>query len=79
MVSKTIELVKEELPVKEEPFFLSGDRTNGLVLVDIVNGFCTFGAVFSSFLSLLFFWFYYPYSHYEKFPLTFPLQSHILS
>lgn len=32
-------------PVEEdEPLFLSGDVNTGLVLVDIVNGFCTVGA-----------------------------------
>ncbi|GMN33997.1 hypothetical protein TIFTF001_004448 [Ficus carica] len=44
MISKTIDLLKEELPVTEEPFSLSGDVKTGLVLVDIVNGFCTVGA-----------------------------------
>nr|GEW52388.1 nicotinamidase 1 [Tanacetum cinerariifolium] len=40
----TIDLVKNELPVNEESVTLSGDVSTGLVLVDIVNGFCTVGA-----------------------------------
>lgn len=40
----TIDLVKNELPVNEESVTLSGDVITGLVLVDIVNGFCTVGA-----------------------------------
>ncbi|KAF4360650.1 hypothetical protein F8388_011285 [Cannabis sativa] len=34
----------DELPVNQEPFIISGDVKTGLVLVDIVNGFCTVGA-----------------------------------
>ncbi|KAF4354012.1 hypothetical protein F8388_009908 [Cannabis sativa] len=34
----------DELPVKQEPFIISEDVKIGLVLVDIVNGFCTVGA-----------------------------------
>ncbi|XP_062100427.1 nicotinamidase 1-like [Humulus lupulus] len=44
MVSNTIDLIQEELPVKQEPFIISGDVKTGLVLVDLVNGFCTVGA-----------------------------------
>lgn len=44
MVSRSIDLLKEELPVEQEYLVLSGDVTTGLVLVDIVNGFCTVGA-----------------------------------
>ncbi|KAK9285626.1 hypothetical protein L1049_024823 [Liquidambar formosana] len=44
MVSETIDLLKEELPVAQESLVLSGDFNTGLVLVDIVNGFCTVGA-----------------------------------
>ncbi|KAL4577895.1 hypothetical protein LXL04_014010 [Taraxacum kok-saghyz] len=45
MVSvKAIDVVKNELPVDEESVVLSGDVRTGLVLVDIVNGFCTVGA-----------------------------------
>ncbi|XP_023735550.1 nicotinamidase 1 [Lactuca sativa] len=41
---KAIDLVKNELPVDEESVVFSGDLRTGLVLVDIVNGFCTVGA-----------------------------------
>ncbi|KAM3708956.1 hypothetical protein ACB098_02G137500 [Castanea mollissima] len=44
MVSLTIELLKEELPVNQESLVLSEDVKTGLVLVDIVNGFCTVGS-----------------------------------
>ncbi|GJZ04898.1 nicotinamidase 1 [Tanacetum coccineum] len=44
MSGTTIDLVKNELPVNEESVTLSGDVSTGLVLVDIVNGFCTVGA-----------------------------------
>ncbi|KAM0067631.1 putative nicotinamidase 1 [Helianthus debilis subsp. tardiflorus] len=45
MVLETaIDLVKIELPVDEDSVILTGDVTIGLVLVDIVNGFCTVGA-----------------------------------
>lgn len=44
MVSSTIELLKEELPVNQESLVLSEDVKTGLVLVDIVNGFCTVGS-----------------------------------
>ncbi|KAL4615891.1 hypothetical protein ACB092_07G159500 [Castanea dentata] len=44
MVSPTIELLKEELPVNQESLVLSEDVKTGLVLVDIVNGFCTVGS-----------------------------------
>ncbi|KAI3775734.1 hypothetical protein L1987_45486 [Smallanthus sonchifolius] len=45
MVSGTaIDLVKNELPMDEESVTLTGDVPIGLVLVDIVNGFCTVGA-----------------------------------
>lgn len=40
-----IDLLKGEIPVEEdESLLLSGDVNTGLVLVDIVNGFCTVGA-----------------------------------
>lgn len=40
-----IDLLKSEIPVEEdESLLLSGDVNTGLVLVDIVNGFCTVGA-----------------------------------
>ncbi|KAK4585107.1 hypothetical protein RGQ29_022680 [Quercus rubra] len=44
MASSTIELLKEELPVNQESLVLSEDVKTGLVLVDIVNGFCTVGS-----------------------------------
>ncbi|XP_030974724.1 nicotinamidase 1 [Quercus lobata] len=44
MASSTIELLKEELPVKQESLVLSEEVKTGLVLVDIVNGFCTVGS-----------------------------------
>ncbi|XP_028754539.1 nicotinamidase 1-like [Neltuma alba] len=44
MVSQTIDLLKEQLPVDQQPLILSGDVKTGLVLVDVVNGFCTVGA-----------------------------------
>ncbi|KAK7386723.1 hypothetical protein VNO78_27058 [Psophocarpus tetragonolobus] len=42
--SNTVELLREEIPVKQQPLTLSSDIKTGLVLVDIVNGFCTVGA-----------------------------------
>ncbi|MBA0715934.1 hypothetical protein Golax_014808 [Gossypium laxum] len=44
MVSATIDLLKKELPVEEGSFVLSKDVKTGLVLVDVVNGFCSVGA-----------------------------------
>lgn len=46
MVSQTIDQLKNELPVEHESLVLSGDDgvKTGLVLVDVVNGFCTVGA-----------------------------------
>ncbi|KAF3629284.1 Nicotinamidase 1 [Capsicum annuum] len=45
MATAAIDLLKSEIPVEEdEPLILSGDINTGLVLVDIVNGFCTVGA-----------------------------------
>ncbi|KAK9231472.1 hypothetical protein WN943_021707 [Citrus x changshan-huyou] len=44
MTSKTIDLLRNELPVEQESLFLSGDVKTGLVLVDLVNGFCTVGS-----------------------------------
>ena len=44
MVSTTIDLLKEELPVELQSLLLSDDVQTGLVLVDVVNGFCTVGA-----------------------------------
>ncbi|KAL8211261.1 hypothetical protein R6Q57_005698 [Mikania cordata] len=45
MVSGTaIDLVKNEIPVDEESVTLTDDVAFGLVIVDVVNGFCTVGA-----------------------------------
>ncbi|KAL4384275.1 hypothetical protein GQ457_15G012870 [Hibiscus cannabinus] len=44
MVSQTTELLKKELPLEQELVVLSEDVVTGLVLVDIINGFCTVGA-----------------------------------
>ncbi|MBA0653780.1 hypothetical protein Goklo_020915 [Gossypium klotzschianum] len=44
MVSATIDLLKKELPVEEDSLVLSKDVKTGLVLVDVVNGFCSVGA-----------------------------------
>ncbi|XP_028787450.1 nicotinamidase 1 [Neltuma alba] len=44
MVSQVVELLKNEIPLDQEAFVLPQDSVNGLVLVDIINGFCTVGA-----------------------------------
>ena len=44
MVSQTIDLLKNELPIEQESVVLPEDVVTGLVLVDIINGFCTVGA-----------------------------------
>lgn len=44
MVSHTVELLKNEIPLEQESVVLTEDTVNGLVLVDIINGFCTVGA-----------------------------------
>ncbi|GAB4838404.1 NiCoT heavy metal ion transporter Nic1 [Ancistrocladus abbreviatus] len=44
MVSPTIDILKTELPLEQEDVELSEDAVNGLVLVDIINGFCTVGS-----------------------------------
>ncbi|KAF8404711.1 hypothetical protein HHK36_009599 [Tetracentron sinense] len=44
MVSQTLDLLKNDLPLDQESLVVSDDVTTGLVLVDIVNGFCTVGA-----------------------------------
>lgn len=43
-MSATIDLLKKELPVEEGSLVLSKDVKTGLVLVDVVNGFCSVGA-----------------------------------
>ncbi|KAK4411735.1 Nicotinamidase 1 [Sesamum angolense] len=45
MVSpQAVEVLRNELPVEQEILYLSGEVKTGLVLVDIVNGFCTVGS-----------------------------------
>ncbi|KAL4201108.1 hypothetical protein AMTRI_Chr02g214500 [Amborella trichopoda] len=44
MVAPVFDLLKAELPLQEESFFISPSKRTGLVLVDINNGFCTPGA-----------------------------------
>ncbi|GAV84000.1 Isochorismatase domain-containing protein [Cephalotus follicularis] len=41
MVSTTLHRLKNELPVNEGSLLLNGDVKTSLVLVDVVNGFCT--------------------------------------
>ncbi|QHO44716.1 hypothetical protein HN51_015246 [Arachis hypogaea] len=43
MVSQTVELLKNEIPLEQESVVLTEATVNGLVLVDIINGFCTVG------------------------------------
>ncbi|KAI5669755.1 hypothetical protein M9H77_19608 [Catharanthus roseus] len=42
--SQTIDLLKNELPVEQEALMVSDDFKTGLVLIDVVNGFCTVGS-----------------------------------
>lgn len=42
--NSNIDALKEQLPVEQESLVLSANTTTGLVLVDVVNGFCTVGA-----------------------------------
>ncbi|XP_071733667.1 nicotinamidase 1-like [Rutidosis leptorrhynchoides] len=44
MVVHTLELLKQEIPLEEESLCISEDVITGLVLVDIINGFCTVGS-----------------------------------
>lgn len=44
MASPTVDLLKSLIPLEQETVVLSEDVVAGLVLVDIVNGFCTVGA-----------------------------------
>ncbi|CAA0807369.1 Nicotinamidase 1 [Striga hermonthica] len=44
MVLQTVDILKNEIPFEEESVFVSDDSKAGLVLVDIINGFCTVGA-----------------------------------
>ncbi|XP_057466433.1 nicotinamidase 1-like [Actinidia eriantha] len=44
MVLQTVDLLKSEIPFEEESVAISEDVKTGLVLVDIINGFCTVGS-----------------------------------
>lgn len=44
MVITTVDLLKNEIPIEEESVIITEDVKAGLVLVDIINGFCTVGA-----------------------------------
>ncbi|KAL4180209.1 hypothetical protein AMTRI_Chr13g124090 [Amborella trichopoda] len=44
MAAPMLGLLKAELPLQEESLLISASKKTGLVLVDIVNGFCTPGA-----------------------------------
>ncbi|KAF3435097.1 hypothetical protein FNV43_RR22184 [Rhamnella rubrinervis] len=44
MVSETIDLLRNEIPLDQEAVTLPEDAVTGLALVDIINGFCTVGA-----------------------------------
>uniref|UniRef100_A0A6N2MM52 Uncharacterized protein n=1 Tax=Salix viminalis TaxID=40686 RepID=A0A6N2MM52_SALVM len=44
MPTQTVDLLKNELPLEQESVVLAEDVVNGLVLVDIINGFCSVGA-----------------------------------
>ncbi|XP_010526686.1 PREDICTED: uncharacterized protein LOC104804180 isoform X8 [Tarenaya hassleriana] len=39
-----MDLLKKEIPLDEESLFLGRDSNVGLVIVDVINGFCTVGA-----------------------------------
>ncbi|MED6131827.1 NiCoT heavy metal ion transporter Nic1 [Stylosanthes scabra] len=39
-----VDLLREELPIEQHPLHLSSHIKTGLVLVDLVNGFCTVGS-----------------------------------
>ncbi|XP_042517516.1 nicotinamidase 1 [Macadamia integrifolia] len=43
MASQALDLLKTELPIEPDSLVLSNDVVTGLVLVDVVNGFCTVG------------------------------------
>lgn len=44
MVFQNTEILKNELPLEQESVVFSDDAVTGLVLVDIINGFCTVGS-----------------------------------
>ncbi|KAD4179337.1 hypothetical protein R6Q59_022876 [Mikania micrantha] len=44
MVMHALELLKKEIPLEGEQVCIPQDVITGLVLVDIINGFCTIGA-----------------------------------
>lgn len=41
---ETVDILKAEIPLDEESVVIPEDAKAGLVLVDIINGFCTVGA-----------------------------------
>ncbi|XP_043714416.1 nicotinamidase 1 [Telopea speciosissima] len=43
MESQTLDMLKTQLPLEQDSLVLSDDVVTGLVLVDLVNGFCTVG------------------------------------
>ncbi|XP_023529488.1 nicotinamidase 1-like isoform X2 [Cucurbita pepo subsp. pepo] len=43
-VGEEISSITNEIPLEQESVVLAEDTVNGLVLVDIINGFCTVGA-----------------------------------
>ncbi|XP_051117908.1 nicotinamidase 1 [Andrographis paniculata] len=44
VTNQAVEVVRNEIPVDQSDLFLSGEVKTGLVLVDIINGFCTVGS-----------------------------------
>ncbi|KAK3000380.1 hypothetical protein RJ639_022335, partial [Escallonia herrerae] len=44
MVQQTVDLLKKEIPLEEEPVVISEQVKTGLVLVDVINGLCTPGS-----------------------------------
>lgn len=68
MVSQTVELLKNEIPLEQESVVLAEDAVNGLVLVDIINGFCTVGAgnLVSALDSFYIVWRFFLISRYQK-------------
>lgn len=42
--TNSIDVLKNEIPVETQSVALTGDVSTGLVLVDLVNGFCTVGS-----------------------------------
>lgn len=42
--SQVVDLLKDQLPLEQDSLTLDKDLKHGLVLVDVINGFCTVGA-----------------------------------